>query len=73
VRVKETVTIGAAEEVTTPAGKFTATPRVHIVTEPKDSGGYTAWYADGVGLVRHTLTGQKEPAQELKAFTPAKK
>jgi hypothetical protein len=61
-------TVGKAEEVTTPAGKFTAVP----VT--RKSGKLTLgtfWYADGVGLIRETRDGQKHPAQELKSFTPA--
>ena len=65
---EETLTIGKAEELTTPAGKFTATP---ISRKYKGgTGGTTMWYANGIGLIRHTEDGQKEPAQELKSFTP---
>jgi len=67
----ETLSIGKAEELTTPAGKFTAYP---ITRKHKNGiGGTTMWYADGIGLIRHTEAGQKEPAQELKSFTPGKK
>jgi hypothetical protein len=70
-QVKETVTVGEAEEITTPAGTFTATALVHVVSEPKGSQAYTAWFVEGVGLIRHTYDGEKAPFQELKSFTPA--
>jgi hypothetical protein len=67
----ETLSVGKAEELTTPAGKFTAFP---ITRKHKGgNGGTTMWYADGVGLIRHTEAGQKEPSQELKSFTRGKK
>jgi hypothetical protein len=69
IRGTEEVSVGKAEEITTPAGTFTATP----VT--RKSGGATLetyWYADGVGLVRVTRDGMKHPYLELKAFTPGK-
>lgn len=60
--------VGKAEELTTPAGKFTA----HPITRKYASGLETTyWYGDGVGLVRQTTNGRK--TQELKAFTPGKK
>lgn len=69
--VEETLGVGKAEELTTPAGKFTATP---ITRKYKGGTGTTTmWYADGVGLIRHTEDGQKEPVQELKSFTRGKK
>lgn len=68
IRSEEAVSVGKAEEITTPAGKFTAVP----VT--RKSGKLTLgtfWYADGVGLIRETRDGQKHPTHELKSFTPA--
>jgi hypothetical protein len=63
-------TVGQAEEITTPAGKFTATPVTRVEGPRRTS---VFWFADGVGMIRQTVNGQKEPAQELKAFTPGKK
>ena len=65
-----TVTAGAAEEVTTPAGKFTAVP-ITMVTQTR-TGKYESksWYADGVGLVKSTSEGVV--VRELKAFTIGK-
>jgi len=61
-------TVGKAEELTTPAGKFTAFP----ITRKYGPGSETTyWYGDGVALVRQTTSGGKN--QELKAFTPGKK
>jgi hypothetical protein len=68
---EQTLSVGKAEELTTAAGKFTAVP---VTRKAKGgNGGTVMWYADGVGLVRHTQTGQKEPVQELKSFTRGKK
>ena len=66
-----TLTVGKAEEVATPAGKFTA----HPITRAYKAGGSstTFWFADGVGMIRQTSPGQTEPLQDLKAFTPGKK
>lgn len=64
-------TVGKSEEITTPAGKFTATPVTRKYVQPKVNSETVWWFADGVGLVRQTSGGN--PAQELKAFTPAKK
>lgn len=64
-----TMTVGKSEEVATPAGKFTAIP----VTHKRGRNEAVFWFADGVGLVRHTQSGQKEPRLELKSFTPGKK
>ena len=65
-----TVTAGAAEEVTTPAGKFTAVP-ITVVTQSR-AGKYESkfWYADGVGLVKSTSGGKV--VRDLKSFTPGK-
>jgi hypothetical protein len=68
--VKTTLTVGKAEEVTTPAGKYTATPVTRKVNGQQKT---TFWFADGVGMIRQTVDGQKEPAQDLKAFTAGKK
>lgn len=61
-------TVGKPEEVTTPAGKFTATPVVRKLTPNQAE--YVYWYAEGVGMVKQTTNGK--PVQELKAFIPAK-
>ncbi len=68
-----TLTVGKAEEITTPAGKFTATPVVRTTKGPNGNAATTFWFADGVGMIRQTSPGQKEPLQDLKAFTPGKK
>jgi hypothetical protein len=67
----ETLTVGKAEAITTPAGTFTATPITRTMKGLNE--GTVLWYAEGVGLVRHTEPGSPEPIQELKAFTPGKK
>lgn len=67
--VEETLVVGKAEELTTPAGKFTAFP---VTRKRQGRAGTVMWYADGVGMVRHTEPGVKEPVQELKAFTLGK-
>lgn len=68
--MENVLTVGKAEEVATPAGKFTATP----VTRAQNGGRFksTFWFAEGVGMIRQTADGQTEPAQDLKAFTPGK-
>jgi hypothetical protein len=65
--------VGKAEEVTTPAGTFTATPVVRTTKGPNGNAATTFWFADGVGMIRQTSPDQKEPLQDLKAFTPGKK
>ncbi len=65
------VSAGKAEELTTPAGKFTATPVTRRFVEPKVAGDTVWWFNAEVGLVRQTANGK--PVQDLKAFTPAKK
>lgn len=62
-------TVGKPEEITTPAGTFTATPVTRKYTVGGDAE-HVFWYADGVGLVRQTTNDR--PVQELKSFTPAK-
>lgn len=64
-------TVGAAEELTTPAGKFTAFPITRKYLQPNVRTETTYWYGDGVGLVRQTTNGRQ--VQELKAYTPGKK
>jgi hypothetical protein len=63
------ITVGKAEEITTPAGKWTALPvhRKHG-NQPE----MVFWFAEGVGMIRQTAAGQTEPEQELKAFTKGK-
>jgi hypothetical protein len=63
-----TFSAGKAEEITTPAGTFLATPITRKwkgVRQTEE----TMWYADGVGVVRTTLAGQTVPFLELKSFT----
>lgn len=67
----ETLTVGEPAEITTPAGTFQATPITR--TAKGFNEGTVLWYADGVGLVRHTEPGRAEPILELKSFTPGKK
>jgi len=69
VNIQFTFTVGKPEEVVTPAGKFTATPITRKESEERTS---ILWYADGVGMIKHTVKGQKEPVQELRSFTPGK-
>ena len=64
-----TLTVGKAEEITTPAGKFTATP---ITRTGAGEEKVVFWFADGAGMIRQTTDGVKEPAQELKKFTAGK-
>ena len=70
---EQTVTVGKAEEITVAAGKYTAVPVTFKYAKPKGFSANTFWYADDVGMIRHTQEGRKEPVQELKAFTPGKK
>jgi hypothetical protein len=65
--------VGKAEEITTPAGKFVATPVTRRLVKPRKDKSFTAWYAVGVGQVRLTLEGEETPVLELKSFTPGKK
>lgn len=62
------LTVGKAEEITTPAGKFTATPVTRVEGEQK----LVFWFAEGTGMIRQTVDGEKEPAQDLKKFTLGK-
>lgn len=71
-----TVTVGDAEDVDVPAGKFRAV-RVDVTVTTVDGKPLakprrvTRWYAPGVGLVK--LTGETGVSRVLKAFTPGKK
>lgn len=67
------LTVGKAEEITTPFGKLTATPVVRTIKGQRGNADTTFWFADGVGMVRQTSPGVAEPLQDLKAFTPGKK
>ncbi|MCU0703547.1 MAG: hypothetical protein MUF18_06165 [Fimbriiglobus sp.] len=71
VEYEVTLTVGKAEELSTPAGKFTATPVTRGYTN--GLGKTTFWFADGVGMVRQTTEGETEPNQDLKSFTPGKR
>ncbi|QEL18635.1 TapB family protein [Limnoglobus roseus] len=70
-------TVGTAEDVTVPAGKFRAYPVQFVEAErngkkPKESGTKnTHWYAPGVGLVKFR-NEKPELIRELKSFTPGK-
>ena len=63
-------TVGKPEELTTPAGKYTAFPVTRKYLQPNVRTETTYWYGDGVGLVRQTTNGRQN--QELKAYTPGK-
>ena len=69
-----TYTMGKAEAVEVPAGKFTALRVDSVVTSPTGSTGeqVTHWYAPGVGKVKVEVTISGHPVMtiELKEFTP---
>lgn len=70
-RVKETHTMGKAEQVETPAGAFTAL-RVESVSDD-GSVKTTSWDAAGVGLVKREIDrGGRKTVRELKEFIPGK-
>jgi hypothetical protein len=64
-------TVGKEEELSTPAGKFSAFPITRKYLQPNIRTETTYWYGDGVALVRQTTNGR--PIQELKAYSPGKK
>jgi hypothetical protein len=64
-------TVGKEEELTTPAGKFSAFPITRKYLQPNIRTETTYWYGDGVALVRQTTNGRS--IQELKAYSPGKK
>jgi hypothetical protein len=70
---KTTYTVGKAEEVEVPAGKYRAI-RIDSVTDQVGSSYKAAcWYAPGVGLVKMVAdTGGTKFSQLLKSFTPGK-
>ena len=70
--VEVTLTVGKAEEVATPAGTFTALPIARTTKGPVGNSTTTFYFAEGVGMIRQASPGQKEPLQDLKAFTPGK-
>jgi len=59
VEAETTLTVGKAEEITTPAGKFTATP---VTRTGEGEEKVVFWFADGAGMIRQTTDGVKEPA-----------
>lgn len=65
-----TYTAGKAEELTTPAGKFTCVPITRRYTKPDDYPESVYWHADGVGLVKQMSAGRVD--QELKSFAEGK-
>jgi hypothetical protein len=63
----------AAEEVKTPAGKYTAYPVVQSIKTRLGKSTVTNWYADGVGMVKQEVRAFGKPdVLELKSFTPSK-
>lgn len=65
--------VKAAEEVKTPAGKYTAYPVVQTIRTRLGRSTVTNWYADGVGMVKQEIRAFGKPdVLELKAFTPAR-
>jgi hypothetical protein len=64
-------TVGKAEEVVVPAGRYRAV-RVGIVIRLADGTRVrmTEWYAAGIGLIREMW--DRDTMQELKSFTPGK-
>jgi hypothetical protein len=80
-RIKGTMTSFEQEQVTVPAGTFTAI-RIEMVESlrPPRPGDvvpvppkWTFWYAPGVGLVKQTRTGMPGTfGSEMQSFTPAK-
>jgi hypothetical protein len=64
------ITVGKAEEITTPAGKFNAIPVRQQNLINKSAAPLEYWFAPNVGLVKSgTARGL---VTELKAFTPGK-
>jgi hypothetical protein len=66
-------TVKEPEEVKVPAGTFKAVPVVTSVLVEKEPAGFTAWYADGVGLVQAKYhLGTNTITVKLKKFTAGK-
>jgi hypothetical protein len=65
-----TATVGAEEEVTVPAGKYTALPITMTFTKPPQRRPYTNWIVPGVGMVKQVAGGRT--TQELKSYTDGK-
>lgn len=62
-----------AEEVKTPAGKYTAYPVAQTIKTSLGKSTVTYWYADGVGMVQQEIRAFGKPdVIVLKSFTPAK-
>lgn len=68
--VEYEVTVGKAEEVTVPAGKFTAIPVRQQNLRNKSAAQLEYWFAPNVGLVKSGTT--RGLVTELKTFTPGK-
>ena len=65
-----TATVGDAEEVTVPAGKYTAIPVTITFGKPVQRRAYTNWIVSGVGMVKQVSNGRV--TQELKSYTAGK-
>lgn len=65
-----TATVGEPEEVTVPAGKYSAVPVTITFGKPAQRRAYTNWIVPGVGMVKQVAGGRT--TQELKSYTPAK-
>jgi hypothetical protein len=65
-----TATVGEAEEVTVPAGTYTAVPVTVTFGKPAQRRAYTNWIVPGVGMVKQVAGGRV--TQELKSYTPGK-
>ena len=67
---KLTVHVGSEEKVVVPAGKFTAMPHEQEFPQFEDKKKPTAWYTDGVGLVKFSTDDGS--AFVLVKYTPGK-
>lgn len=65
------LTVGKAEEVTVPGGKFTAIPVRMQNLKNKSAAPLEYWYASGIGLVQSSSGGKLTTS--LKSFTPGRK
>lgn len=73
VELTVTVTVKDPVEVTVPAGKYKAVPVETSIGTKSEKITTTAWYADGVGLVKQTYTADKLTITlELKKYSPGK-
>jgi hypothetical protein len=73
VELTTTVTVKDAVEVSVPAGKFKAVPVETTVGGKTEKVTTTAWYAEGVGVVRQAYVADKLTITlELKKYIPGK-